>query len=92
MDRNASNLLAFPERPETQTGERALKTLAARILRAGYIAEIIRDDFGPEPIFHWVVQQCESGEVLALGQARTLAEAEHSAVAFLDDLRLRRAI
>lgn len=64
----------------------------ARILRPGYVAEVIRDASSLTPIFHWIVQAAESGEVLALGQAETLGEAERSAVYFLDDLRLRRAI
>jgi hypothetical protein len=68
------------------------KSLVARILRAGYIAEIIRDGISETPLFHWIVQAAESGEVLALGQSLTLREAELSAVSFLDDLRLRRAM
>lgn len=85
-----SNLREFP-RPQAEPRHRGADRLA-RILRAGYVAEIIRDSISASPIFHWVVQDAESGEILALGQARSLGEAEVSAVSFLDDLRLRRAI
>jgi len=85
-----SNLRHFPFRQPSS--ERKEHKLMSRILRAGYLAEIIRDSISDSALFHWLVQSAESGEVLALGQARTLAEAETSAVSFLDDLRLRRAI
>jgi len=92
MSRASSNLFAFP-RPLGESAPSApAKGMIARILRAGYIGEIIRDELDSEPLFHWLVQRCESGEVLALGQARSLAEAELSATSFLDDLRLRRVI
>ena len=91
MTGQQSNLRTFPDfSPDAARGRE--KSLAARILRAGYIAEIIRDQVAYPPLFHWVVQQCETGEVLALGQSNTLPEAETAAISFLDDLRFRRAI
>jgi hypothetical protein len=92
MRGEVSNLREFPVRQMTGVRPQREKSLAARILRAGYIAEIIRDGISDVPLYHWIVQAAESGEVLALGQSRTLGEAELSAVSFLDDLRLRRAV
>lgn len=91
MIRILSNPHVFPgtlDPASSHTG----KPLSHRILRAGYICDIIRDTATNPPIFHWVVQHCETNEIMALGQAQTLTEAEHAAIGFLDDLRLRRAI
>jgi hypothetical protein len=91
MSVEQTNVRSFPA-PSPDGARKGHKSLAARILRAGYIAEIIRDGLTNPPLFHWVVQQCETGEVLALGQSHTLPDAEISAQSFLDDLRLSRAI
>lgn len=93
MSPMTSNLRFFP-RSQTAVPARARtpKSRAARILRAGYICDIIRDTDTDPSIFHWVVQNCETDEILGLGQAHTLPEAEMAALMFLDDLRIRRAI
>ncbi|MEO6120253.1 MAG: hypothetical protein ABIP12_06135 [Terriglobales bacterium] len=63
-----------------------------RILRPGYVCDIIRDEQTDPAIHHWLAQDCETDEIIGLGQARSLHEAEGHALAFLDDLRVRRAI
>ncbi|MEO5935675.1 MAG: hypothetical protein ABIP81_00525 [Terriglobales bacterium] len=68
------------------------KQCVRRILRAGYVCEIIRDEHSDPAIHHWLVQDCNTDEIIALGQSLTLTEAENHAGAFLDDLRVRRAI
>jgi hypothetical protein len=88
-----SNLLAFADQDSSSEKKGAAPSgKAARILRAGYVCDIIRDAHTHPPIFHWVVEDVETNEVLGLGQSHTLAEAEITATSFLDDLRLRRAI
>lgn len=88
-----SNLRAFPgAEKRIGPGAAGAGRRVAQILRAGYICDIIRDAETQPPIFHWVVQNVETNEILGLGQARTLAEGELTARLFLDDLRMRRAI
>jgi len=86
MNAGPSNLNVPTARPP------AAAARAARILRAGYICDIIRDQLTHPSIFHWVVQHCETDEIVGLGQARSFAEAEMTSIWFLNDLRLRRAI
>lgn len=89
-----SNLYLLPD-PEVDaggSGQWPSKSLIKRILRAGYVCDIIRDGYTEPAIHHWVVQNCDTDEIVGLGQAHSLAEAEVHAVAFLDDLRLRRAV
>ncbi|HUS20282.1 MAG TPA: hypothetical protein VMZ25_11590 [Terriglobales bacterium] len=88
MNPLSSNLRLFPEPRSSAVEPRAANV--TRILRAGLICDIIRDRMAP--IFHWVVQDCETNEVLGLGQAHSFNEAHETAVWFLDDLRLRRAV
>ncbi len=89
-----SNLFLVPEREFSSGGadKPATKSPVIRILRPGYICEIIRDPHTDAPLHHWLVQDCETNEIIVLGQSRTLDEADRNARAFLDDLRLRRAI
>lgn len=87
METVLSNVQCFPGSHQKHTANRV-----ARILRPGYVCDIIRDPHTAPPIFHWVVQDCETNEVTGLGQANSLGEAEQHATAFLYDLRQRRAI
>ena len=87
----AMNLIEFPlVAPADQFSGTHSRVI--RILRAGYICEIIRDSSTEPPIYHWVVQGCESNDVVGLGQSHTFSEAESTAIWLLDELRLRRAI
>lgn len=83
-------LLSGSEAELANSARPRLTRPVTRILRAGYIGEIIRDELLHPPIHHWLVQDCDTNEIVALGQAETLSEAQSHAVAFLDDLRLRR--
>jgi hypothetical protein len=88
----SSNLRLFPDFAARSSASRSRSARVTRILRAGLICDIIRDAVGDPAIFHWVVQDCESDEILGLGQAYSFREAEDTAIWFLDDLRLRRAV
>jgi len=87
METVLSNVRSFPGGRQKHESNRV-----ARILRPGYVCDIIRDPHTDPPIFHWVVQDCETNEITGLGQAYSLGEAEQHASAFLFDLRQRRAI
>ena len=92
-----SNLFLMPGPKPSLVGsdkaeKKATKSPVRRILRPGYICDIIRDEHTDPAIHHWVVQDCDTDEIIGLGQAHSLPEAELHALAFLNDMRIRRAI
>lgn len=50
-----------------------------RLMVGDYIADILADRRGPRPIFHWIVQQIGSADVLYWGQEHSFEDAESAA-------------
>lgn len=67
MDLQRIDLIGGGEHPNT------------RLMVGDYIADILADRRGPNPIFHWIVQQIGSADVLYWGQERSFPEAEAAA-------------
>jgi len=86
------NLLPYPR---TRARKGAAETAGdrsqiTRLALGSYFADIVPGKLGGEQVFHWVIQQVGSAEILRLGQELSFAHALDRAHECLENLVFRR--